>query len=289
MHIIPPRPSSNFTQVPNQVIFHPDLTDRDKLVWCMLRSLCYATEGAERSSVPKIAEELQIPARNLQRSIKRLSDNGLICRDGEDLILQIDRTEGESVEVVQERKLNQSDQLRADLQEVWNKNKLENFPTMRKPLTPSRLHVLKLHGEHCGITDLTVLLRTVLASCKANDWYSKVSQDFDNIFGSSKNGGEPNEAKFSKVQKMTKVANSAKGRALTFDSQDDQCWIDWFSSKGHAMTSVKRLEMERWAGYEYEADHRGDGVIYLIVEDNCLVHWTYKESQKGVSYLPTAR
>ena len=65
--------------------------------------------------------------------------------------------------------------------------------------------------------------------------------------------------------------------------------MKWFAKKVHVRTRVRRLKVERWAGYEYEADHRGDGVIYLIVEDNCLVHWTYKESQKGVSYLPTAR
>ena len=31
-----------------------------------------------------------------------------------------------------------------------------------------------------------------------------------------------------------------------------------------------------------------EDTLYIYSEGNSLVHWTYKESQCGVSYLPTA-
>ena len=101
----------------------------------------------------------------------------------------------------------------------------------------------------------------------------------------------PEQKKFSNVEKLYKLSSSKKAEGALFDSKDDQCWLDWYHSKGHThFTRVERLAMDYFDARNHEIDDEGDeNIIYIYFDDeNAMVHWTYKESQRGVSYTPTA-
>ena len=124
-----------------------------------------------------------------------------------------------------------------------------------------------------------------MLACKLPDWYKKVPQTFDNIFGT----GNPTTKKFEKTQKMFQEAQGTKAEAAGFDRTNDQSWIEWFASKGHEFSAVERLTMERFAAWEHETENADKEILYVYSdEEGNLVHWTYKEHQAGVSYLPTA-
>jgi hypothetical protein len=47
--------------------------------------------------------------------------------------------------------------------------------------------------------------------------------------------------------------------------------------------------MERFEAWKHETDVAAKDTLYIYSdEESNVVHWTYKEHQAGVSYLPTA-
>ena len=125
----------------------------------------------------------------------------------------------------------------------------------------------------------------MLRGCKAEEWWKEKNLNFNNVFGT----GTPKQNKFTNVEKLYKLAGSKQGQAANFEVDVDECWIDWYMAKGHEMTRVVRLEMDRDEAWMHQVDNDGNGIIYVYSHEGRLVHWTYKEGQHGVSYLPTAR
>lgn len=287
--IVPPRVSNNFTQVPNEILFSAALTDHQKVVWMSLRGACNGTQDAVFYGTSDLAHRLDAPIRSLQRDIKALIDFGYITKQGNQLHLEVEPVEPENGEiktaVKKKPKLSPRQQLRQELTDTWNNKKPDNFPAMRGPLQEARLDVLLQHAEMVDCKDLSAFLGRVLLACKMNDWYKKVPQTFENIFGT----GTPTTKKLEKTQKMYQEAQGKKAEAAGFDRNDDQSWLDWFASKGHTQfTKVERIEMERFAAWKHETDEGAEDTLYIYNEGTTLVHWTYKESQCGVSYLPAA-
>ena len=288
--ITPPRVSSRFTQIPNEVILHESLTDRDKVIWMSLCSLCRNGESDRFASIAEVANLLGIPTRNLQRSIKALSESGFIAKidnvfGQSQYQLKVDSSSPVKLTEEKERKLSGRQKLRKELVEVWNTKKPDNFPTMRGMLPEARLDVLMQHAEMLECKDLKEYLGKILLACKMNDWYKKFPQTFDNIFGV----GTPSPKKFEKTQKMYQEAQGDKAEAAGFDRTNDNSWLEWFASKGHEFSKVERITMERFEAWKHETDAAAQDTLYVYSdEEGSVVHWTYKEHQAGVSYLPTA-
>jgi len=287
--IVPPKITNNFTQVPNDVLFSAALTPHQKITWMHLRSVCSGTSPAVFRSLGEIANKLDLPARNIQRDVKALMELGYITKEDDLLHLEVEPVEPEDGQpkpkAKKEPKLSPRQQLRKELVDTWNSKKLDNFPAMRGALPEARLETLQQHAEMVGCADLPAYLGRILLACKMNDWYLKVPQTFENIFGS----GNPTTKKLEKTQKMYHEAQGKKAEAAGFDRNDDQSWLDWFASKGHKQfTKVERIEMERFKAWKHETDEGEEDTLYIYNEGTTLVHWTYKESQCGVSYLPTA-
>lgn len=288
--VVPTKSTNNFTQVPNEVLTSAALTDHQKIFWISLRSACNGTQDTDFYSTTELANRLEVPVRNLQRDIKALIELGYIVKRGHQLHLQIESSEPESGEVKprvhKEPKLSPRQRLRQELSDTWNNKKPDNFPAMRGSLPEARLETLQQHAEMVGCTDLPAYLGRVLLACKMNDWYQKVPQTFENVFGS----GNPTTKKLEKTQKMYHEAQGKKAEAAGFDRNDDQSWLDWFVSKDHKQfAKVERLTMDRMQAWKHETDEGAEDVLYIYCDDEgSLVHWTYKEHQAGVSYLPTA-
>lgn len=288
--IVPSKVTNNFTQVPNDVLFSAALTAHQKITWMHLRSICNGTTPAVFRSLGEVAERLDLPARNIQRDVKALIDLGFIIKKDNSLHLEVEPVEpAEGLvmpKVVKEPKLTPRQQLRKDLVDTWNSKKLDNFPAMRGSLPEARLETLQQHAEMVECTDLPAYLGRILLACKMNDWYQKVPQTFENIFGS----GNPTTKKLEKTQKMYHEAQGKKAEAAGFDRKDDQSWLDWFASKDHTkFTKVERITMDRMKAWDHETANEDNGVLYVYSdEEGNVVHWTYKEHQAGVSYLPTA-
>lgn len=282
--IVPPQVTNNFTQIPNEILFHAALSDRDKIVWMFLRSVCHGAQPTEYHSLAHVAEKLDMPARNLQRNVKTLIDTGFIRKFGNELHLEVESIEP-SIEAQPAPKATKRQELREELVKAWNSKKPENFPAMRGRLPEARLDVLQQHAEMVDCEDLVAYVSRILLACKMNDWYKKVPQTFDNVFGV----GKPSLKKLEKTQKMFQEAQGTKAEAAGFDRTNDQSWIEWFASKGHEFSTVERLTMERYTAWEHETENADKEILYVYSdEDGNLVHWTYKEHQAGVSYLPTA-
>lgn len=283
MRIIPTNANSDFTRVPNAITFSEVLTPHQKLVWIMLDAVCFGND-TEVGSAARLAERLGLPARGMQRTIKELIEMGFITKDGRLHSLQVEPKEGaESTSVRKERRLTRDEKLRLELKEIWNKYKPKNAPSMQD-FTPARLKTLRVYVERFR-ADEQVVLRKVCDGSNADEWRRDKDWDFGNIFGD----GVPTEAKQTKVEKVYKLGCTQKAAAAVFDRNDDQSWLDWFASKGHTQfTKVERIEMERFTAWKHETDEGKEDTLYIYNEGTSLVHWTYKESQCGVSYLPTA-
>ena len=283
MIIIPSKPNVGFSKVPHSITFNQILTAHQKMVWIMLDATCYNRE-TDVGSAAKLAKKLGMPARGLQRAVQELITMGFITKDGSEYSLQVEpKEDAESAGVRKERRLTRDEKLRLELKDVWNKHKPKNAPSMQD-FTPARLKTLRVYSERFK-ADEQVVLRKVLDGSNADEFRRDKSWSFDNIFGS----GVPSEDKQTKVEKVYKLGCSQKGTAAGFDVDDDQSWLNWYHSKGQEhMTKVVRIEMERYAAWDHQKENAGNGVIYVYSQGSDLVHWTGKEGQYGLSYLPTA-
>ena len=251
----------------------------------LLRSFCRRQEEVY-SSLSELAEDFSLQGRTLQRGVQNLVDHGYIIRDGKDIILNPNpiSIEDQPIEKT-EAKLTKSQILRAELVQIWNRHKPLNAPTMRGYFTHGRLETLQVYAERFKCEE-KVVLRKVLDGSNADEFRRDKAWDFDNIFGK----GVPTEQKQGKVEKVYNLGCSTKGQNAVFDWTDDQCWLDWYQSKEHDMKSVTRIKNDDWeAAVTHEVEQRGDQVIYIYIDaDGDPLHWTYKESHVGVSYLPAA-
>ena len=284
MRIIPSRPNMAFSKVPHSITFSELLTAHQKMVWIMLDATCYNRE-TEVVSAAQLAKKLGLPARGLQRTIQELITLGLITKNGDVYSLQVEPgEEAEPASVKKERRLTRDEKLRLELRDIWNKYKPKNAPSMQD-FTPARLKTLRVYVERFR-ADEQVVLRRVCDGSNADEFRRDKAWDFSNIFGN----GVPTEDKQTKVEKVYKLGCSKKAQAAVFDVEDDQSWIDWYHSKGQDhMIKVARLEMERYEAWDHQKANSGDGTIYVYSHEGHLVHWTGKEGQYGLTYLPTAR
>ena len=283
MRIVPSKPNMGFSKVPHSITFSEVLTAHQKMVWIMLDATCYNRE-TEVGSAAQLAKKLGLPTRGLQKTIQELVSMGFITKEGRVHSLEVEPQEGaESTGVRKERRLTRDEKLRLELKEIWNKHKPKNAPSMQD-FTPARLRTLRIYVERFK-ADEQVVLRKICDGSNADDFRRDKSWSFDNIVGE----GVPTEAKQTKVEKVYKLGCSQKGTAAGFDVDDDQSWLSWYHSKGQEhMAKVVRLEMERYDAWDHQKAHVGDGVIYVYSHEGRLVHWTGKEGQYGLTYLPTA-
>jgi len=274
------RPTTDFTKVMNEVIFDQDLTHAEFRLWCRLLAL---PRGADQVIVEadSIADQFGISTVAFRKQRQALKDKGYLIQEKNRLVVTIP---GENFKP-KEAKLTKEQQIREDLKDTWNSFKPDGYARLRSSLSLNQVDTLKLHAKHNNEPDLCKFLAATLNGCKADDWWKEKNMSFTNVFGT----GTPKQNKFTNVEKLVKLAGSKKGQAALFDASNDQSWIDWFQSKGLKMDKVVRLEMSRSAAWTHQVDNDGDHTIYIYTDEDCLVHWTYKENDLGVSYLPTAR
>jgi hypothetical protein len=273
-------PTADYTRILNDVIFDDRLSHAEFRVWCRLLAL---PKGAKQIivDVNDIAQQLGMSADLLRTHRRNLKAKGFLTVSRNEMIVTIPTDNFEPEEV----KLTKEQQERHDLRDTWNANKPDSYSKQKHPVSEAQVSTLRLHASHNDQEDLCAFLVSVLNGCKADDWWKEKNMNFTNVFGS----GTPKQNKFTNVEKLVKLAGSKKGQAALFDANSDQSWIDWFQSKTLKMDKVVRLEMGRSAAWTHQVDNDGDGTIYIYTDEDCLVHWTYKENDLGVSYLPTAR
>ena len=272
-------PTNDYTRVLNDVIFDDRLSHAEFRLWCMLLAL---PKGQKMISIT--AEEIS-QAVGMKEDVCRLhrrnlKAKGFLTSKNGSLVVTMPSKDF----CPEEAKLTPEQQGRLELRDTWNNNKPEAFTRMRHSLSDAQVATLKLHAEHNGQNDPCKFLAAVLGGCKADDWWKEKNLNFGNVFGT----GTPKQNKFTNVEKLFKLSSSTKGQAALFDRNDDKCWLDWYASKGHDMTKVVRLEMERWDAYDHETDNPEEGTIFVYSHEGDLVHWSLKADHVGVSYLPTA-
>lgn len=272
-------PTNDYTRVLNDAIFDERLSHAEFRLWCMLLAL------------PKGQKLITVSAEEISKAVgmkedvcrlhrRNLKAKGFLVLKHNELIVTVPSADFEP----QEAKLTPEQQLRHDLRDAWNDSKPDAFSRLRHPLSEAQVETLKLHAEHNKEADLCKFIGAVLKGCKADNWWKEKNLNFGNVFGT----GTPKQNKFTNVEKLFKLAGSNQGQAALFDKNDDRCWLDWYESKGHAMTKVIRLEMERWDAYDHETDNSEEGTIFVYSHEGDLVHWSLKADRVGVSYLPTA-
>lgn len=275
-------PTTAFTRIPNEVIFDQNLTPAEFRLWVQL---CAITKGSHVTAIDTaalLAAECGIDKDSCRDRRRSLRDKGYIENRGRNIVVTLP---GEGFKP-KPAKVSKEQQLRMDLRDVWNKHKPETYSKLRNPVSEAQVRTMQLHADHNEQTDLPKFLAAVLKGCKADSWWSDKNLNVGNVFGN----GVPKQNKFTNVEKLFKLAGSTKGQAALFDVQDDQCWLDWFTSKGKGeFQRVERLTMGRQEAWKHQMANEGDNVLYVYHdEERHLVHWTYKENSVGVSYLPTA-
>ena len=273
-------PTGDYTRVLNDVIFDERLSHAEFRFWCQLLAL---PRGAKDMVIDAnmIAKELNLSEGFCRTQRRSLKEKGFLIVERNRIVVTIP----DSSFKPKEAKLTKEQQQRNDLRDAWNEHKPDAYSKQRHPLSAAQVETLQLHAEHNGEKDLCKFLTTALKGCKAEDWWKDKNLNFNNVFGT----GTPKQNKFTNVEKLFKLASSEKGQAALFDVSNDQCWIDWYQSNSHEMAKVVRLEMPQSDAWIHQVDNDGDGTIYVYTDEGQLVHWTYKEGQHGVSYLPTAR
>ena len=273
-------PTTEFTRILNEVIYDDRLTPAEFRLWCQLAAMPRGQKMTDLTA-KEVAAECGMGMDACRDRRRDLKAKGFLKIEGQRYIVTIPSPDFEPKEV----KLDKEQQLRHDLRDVWNKHKPEAFTKQKNPMAEKQVKTLAMHAKHNETEDLQEFLAAVLRGCRANDWWQSKNLKFDNVFGT----GSPKQNKFTNVEKLVKESATKKATAALFDVNDDQCWIDWFKSKAVEMTKVVRLEMEQDDAWVHQVDNDGDGTIYIYTQEDHLVHWTYKESSIGVSYIPTAR
>lgn len=276
-------PNSDFTRILNTVIFDDSLTHAEFRLWCRLLAL---PKGADQVSVSiaAIAKELGVSTTNFRNQRKALEDKGYLSSKGGKVLITIPDEDFQPKEV----KLTKEQQLRHDLRDIWNKHKPEIYSKQKHPISVAQLETLQLQAEHNNQKDLPLFLAAVLTGAKADDWWGVNKMNFDMIFGT----GEPKQKKFNNVEKLLNLSTSRKAKAVTFDVDDDQCWIDWFHSKGATeFTKVERCKApERIEAFLHNQDNpSAPGTIRVYqTETGFPCFWTKDSDPRFVPHqLPS--
>tara|TARA_Y100000004_G_scaffold196022_1_gene264748 strand:- start:362 stop:1219 length:858 start_codon:yes stop_codon:yes gene_type:complete len=275
-------PTGDYTRLLNSAIFDDSLTAGEFRLWCRLAALPRGQKLIDLETVNEIAEYCGMDRDTCRDRRRALKDKGYLKIQGQKFTVTVP---GEDFKP-KKPKLDKNQQLRHDLRDVWNKYKPEAFSKLKNPMAEAQVKTLKLHADHNDAKDLAEFLQKVLKGCLADAWWKDKSLNFTNVFGT----GHPKQSKFTNVEKLAKLSTTTKGQAALFDRNGEQCWLDWFASKGHKQfTKVEHLTMERFAAWDHEMDEGSEDILYVYHdEEGNVVHWTYKESQVGVSYFPTA-
>jgi DNA-binding Lrp family transcriptional regulator len=273
-------PTNGFTRVLNDAIFSDSLTNAEFRLWCQLLALPRGRKEIHMET-SELANEVGLTQDTCRDHRRQLKNKGFLRLEKGRLIVTCPDEDFEPAE----EKMPKGRQLRHDLRDVWNANKPDAYSKLKNPVSDAQVLTLTEHAKHNEVPDLKIFLKAVLSGCKADDWWKEKNLNLSNVFGT----GTPKQNKFTNVEKLYKLAGSKKGQAANFDVDTDGSWLDWYKSKAHAMTKVVRLEMSQDDAWTHQVDNDGDGTIYVYSHEGRLVHWTYKEGQHGVSYLPTAR
>lgn len=277
-------PTTEFTRIPNSVIFDENLTAVEFRTWCQLLAM------------PKGRKEVNMTAAKIAEAHGTTSD---VCRDRRRSLKAKGYLSGSKEELVvtmpddgftaKEPKTSPAQDLRHKLNEVWNEWRPKTFCGMRLPLSAKQLITLKEHSSNLKEENLEVVLKRVLLGCRADPWWKEKTMKFDNVFGT----GGPTEKKFSNVEKLYKLGVSDAGQSVAFDPSNDRSWVDWFALKGSPeYTKIKRLEAaDRFEALDNEIELKesgsltGDTIRVYSDQQGQIVYWT-GQNLPQFRYLP---
>ena len=277
------KPNTDFTKIMNEVIFDDNLTHAEFRLWCRLLAL---PKGSAQVLVDTedLARQFGVSATNFRNQRKSLREKGYLRIEKKRLVITIPE-EGAKPKTV---KLTKEQRLREDLRDIWNSFKPDSYTRQRNPLSLGQMDTLKIHAQHNNQPDLPQFLTSVLTGAKADDWWGTAKLTFDNLFGT----GEPKQKKFNNVEKLLNLSTSRKAKAVTWNHDDDKCWINWFhSKKATEYTKVERFKVEdRMEAFLHNQDNPAAPDTIRVYQTHsgrpCL--WTRdNEARFTPSALPT--
>jgi len=277
------KPSTDFTKIMNEVIFDQNLTHAEFRLWCRLLAL---PKGADQVivEVDDIAEQFGISAVAFRKQRQALKDKGYLIQRRSRLVVTIPGEDFAPKKV----KPTEEQLQREELKNTWNTSKPDSYTRLRSPFSLDQVATLKLHAEHNNEKSLPQFLSAVLRGCKTDDWWKDKTFKPDNIFGT----GTPKQNKFTNVEKLFKLSSSRKGKAVAWDINDDQCWIDWFHSKNATeYTKVERCSAPgREEAYLHNLDNppAPDTIRVYQTETGFPCFWTKDSDPRFVAHqLPS--
>ena len=276
-------PNTDFTRILNAVIFDDNLSHAEFRLWCRLLAM---PKGANELaiSIEEVAKRLNVSTTCFRKQRQNLKDKGYLIIKGGRVLVTVP---GASFTPA-EPKLTKGQQLREDLKGVWNSSKPDSYTRLRSSFSLDQVDTLKLHAEHNNEKSLPQFLSAVLRGCKTDDWWKDKTFKPDNIFGT----GTPKQNKFTNVEKLFKLSSSRKGKAVAWDINDDQCWIDWFHSKNATeYTKVERCSAPgREEAYLHNLDNppAPDTIRVYQTETGFPCFWTKDSDPRFVAHqLPS--
>lgn len=301
MRIISPLPDSNFTLVPNELLFS-DMEPAQKVAWMQLASL--SRNGKSPVFARKltgIAEELGTCPRALRRMANILAGLGAAGKNYDDLVLMIptpesiekeeDKSISNEIQEQAKRKPSGVDQSAAWelIKEAWNREKPDPFFRLDGKVQLPQFIAFESQAKRLGIErpDYGKFAAQVLRGASVDEWWSQREMKISGIFGYS---AKIPDAKFTNVEKLYKLGGKAPD--TKFSLRDDTAVLRWFNEKDpdHGWDSVEHIKMEEddetWA---HNKIHLEGTVIYLYhdPETDRIHFWTGRNTPK-FRYTPDA-
>ena len=301
MRIISPQPESNFTIVPNELLFS-DMEPAQKVVWMQLASLARTGKSPVFArKLAGVAEELGTCPRALRRIVNILGAMGAAGKDYEDLVLKVpsaeeiedqeDKSISSEIQEQAKRKPSGVDQAAAWelIKEAWNKEKPDIFFRLDGKVQLPQFIAFESQAKRLGIErpDYGKFTAQVLRGASVDEWWSLREMKISGIFGYS---ARIPDAKFTNVEKLYKLGGKAPD--TKFSLRDDTAVLRWFNEKDpdHGWASVERIKLEEddetWA---HNKLHSSGTVIYLYHDPSTdrIHYWTGRNTPK-FRYPPNA-
>jgi hypothetical protein len=293
MELRTPKPTKNFTIIPNELL-HSSLSNATRSTWLMIASVARDGYFNDGRGMAYVAELYGIPYTTFISRVQRLKAAGglvgnqhkceLIIPGGtvepvEEEVEEEEATIAEEIEVQPKRKpsgVTQKESM-AQIKEAWNANKPEAFMLLDGKMHPSLFIAIETQAKRLGIErpDYGEFVGEVLRAAQVDPYWSVADMKPSRLFGW---GTDIGDNKFRNVEKLYRSPVKAK---VQVDYLDKDFWLSWYDGYKDLTDVEFKYADSYWDALDRVDEEVDPNTAYVWTKEGGKTphHWTGRKDQ----------
>ena len=289
MELRTPKPTKNFTIVPNELL-HSSLSNATRATWLMIASVARDGYFNDGRGMAYIAELYGIPYATFNSRVQRLKAAGglkgnqnkcelVIPGPAIEPVEEEEPTIAEEIEEQPKRKpsgVTQKESM-AQIKEAWNANKPEAFMLLDGKMHPSLFIAIETQAKRLGIERPAYgeFVSEVLRAAKVDPYWSTADMKPSRLFGW---GTDIGDNKFRNVEKLYRSPLKAR---VEVDYLDKTFWLSWYDGYKELTDVEFKFADSYWDALDRVEEETDATTAYVWLREGGKTphHWTGRNDQ----------